>query len=193
MTAPSSGTATLMSATLPGVSAKATGRPRSSAKQWIRGATPARAPDRLRPLPPFAPAAERCAFLRTVEAEFVRNIARSGNLLEQALPKPALRPSIVAIVDRGRRTVFGRHVAPTASVLRTCKMPLMTRRSSTRGLPGSARKYDDRGPRFIGQPKKVRHHNLPIRRTQSEGKSPNKAIDCMGSLPSIRTFISTAS
>jgi hypothetical protein len=55
--------------------------------------------------------------MRTVEAEFARNIARSCNLLEQALPKPALRPSVVAIVDRGGRTIFGRHVAPTASGL----------------------------------------------------------------------------
>jgi len=39
--------------------------------------------------------------MRTVEAEFARNIARSCNLLEQALPKPAPRPSVVAIVDRG--------------------------------------------------------------------------------------------
>ena len=47
----------------------------------------------------------------------MRNIARSRNLLEQALPKPALRPSIVAIVDRGRWAVFKRHVAPAASRL----------------------------------------------------------------------------
>ena len=45
--------------------------------------------------------------MRTVEAEFARNIARSCNLLEQALPKPALRPSVVAIVDSGGRTIFG--------------------------------------------------------------------------------------
>ena len=55
--------------------------------------------------------------MRTVEAEFARNIARSCNLLEQALPKPALRPSVVAIVDRGGRTIFGRYVAPAASGL----------------------------------------------------------------------------
>ena len=42
-----------------------------------------------------------------------RRDSRGRNLLEQALPKPAPRPSVVAIVDRGRRTVFGRHVTPT--------------------------------------------------------------------------------
>jgi hypothetical protein len=55
--------------------------------------------------------------MRTVEAEFVGNIARSCNPLEQALPKPALRPSVVTIVDRGRGAVFRRHVTPTASGL----------------------------------------------------------------------------
>ena len=33
--------------------------------------------------------------MRTVEAEFVRTIATSRNLLEQTLPKQALRPSVV--------------------------------------------------------------------------------------------------
>jgi hypothetical protein len=47
----------------------------------------------------------------------VRTIATSRNLLEQTLPKPALRPSVVTIVDRGGRTIFGRNVAPTASGL----------------------------------------------------------------------------
>ena len=110
--------------------------------------------------------------MRTVEAEFVRNIARSGNLLEQALPKPALRPSIVAIVDRGRRTVFGRHVAPTASRLENVQDATDDATIIDARLTRlAARKMRiNRGPRFIGQPKKVRHHNLPIRRTQSEGK-----------------------
>src|SRR5271155_2119612 len=107
-----------MSATLPGVSAKATGRPRSSAKQWIFEVRPPRERPTacahsplLRRLPSGAPSHA------TVEAEFARNIARGCNLLEQALPKSALRPSVVAIVDRGGRTIFGRHVAPTASGL----------------------------------------------------------------------------
>ena len=118
MTALSSGTAMLMSAMLPGVSAKATGRPRSSARQWIFEVDRRASARPLAPTPPFC-ACRRAVRLhmRTVEAEFSRNIARSCNLLEQALPKPALRPSVVAIVDRGGRTIFGRHVAPTASGL----------------------------------------------------------------------------
>jgi hypothetical protein len=72
----------------------------------------------LAPTPPFCASCRAVRLhMRTVEAEFASNIAGSCNLLEQALPKPALRPSVVAIVDRGRRAVFGRHVAPTASCL----------------------------------------------------------------------------
>ena len=51
----------VMSATLPGVRAKATGLPRSSAKAWILLVFAARAPNRFRVLPLFEPAAERCA------------------------------------------------------------------------------------------------------------------------------------
>ena len=93
----------------------------------------------LAPTPPFCACCRAVRLhMRTVEAEFSRNIARSCNLLEQALPKPALRPSVVAIVDRGGRTIFGGTLRQDP-VSRTCKIPLMTRRSSTRGLPGLPR------------------------------------------------------
>ena len=94
----------------------------------------------LAPIPPFCAGCRAVRLhMRTVEAELVRNIARSCNLLEQTLPKPTLRPSVVTIVDRGRRAVFRRTSRQRHPVLRTCKMPLMTRRSSTRGLPGLPR------------------------------------------------------
>jgi hypothetical protein len=73
VTALSSGTAMLKSATSPGVSAKATGRPRSSARQWIFEVRPPRErPDRLRPLPPF------CAGCRAVRLH-MRTVARPSS------------------------------------------------------------------------------------------------------------------
>src|ERR1700675_4749414 len=53
--------AMVMSATFPGVSANATGLPRSSAKAWILLVPAARTANRFRELPLFEPAAERCA------------------------------------------------------------------------------------------------------------------------------------
>ena len=90
--------------------------------------------------------------MRTVEAKIVRNIARSCNLLEQTLPKPALRPSVVTIVDRGRRAVFRRHVAPTASGLENVQnatdhatiIDARLTRLATRQM------WINRGPRFVG-------------------------------------------
>ena len=90
--------------------------------------------------------------MRTVEAEFVRNIARSCNLLEQTLPKPTLRPSVVTIVDRGRRAVFRRHVAPAASGLEnvqdatddTTIIDARLTRLAARQM------WINRGPRFVG-------------------------------------------
>jgi hypothetical protein len=90
--------------------------------------------------------------MRTVEAEFVRNIARSCNLLEQTLPKPAPRPSVVAIVDRGGRTIFGRHIAPTTSRLENVQdaaddTTIIDARL-TRLTPRQM--WINRGPRFVG-------------------------------------------
>jgi len=151
----------------------------------FRGATAARAPDRLRPLPPFAPAAERCAFTcatiidarpdvdqsRTVEAEFARNIARSCNLLEQALPKPALRPSVVAIVDRGRRTIFGRpltHKCVLGGRLAISAMPRKTTRRPLQSHMSQRANGGRRSERQAGAPAhrpgdEVEHTNLPCR------------------------------
>jgi hypothetical protein len=90
--------------------------------------------------------------MRTVEAEFVRNIARSGNLLEQALPKPALRPSVVAIVDRGRWAVFRRHVAPTTSHLENVQDATDNTTIINARLTWLAawQMSINRGPRFVG-------------------------------------------
>ena len=158
----------LMSATLPGVSAKATGRPRSSARQWIFEVRPPRERPTACAHSPFC-ACRRAVRLhmRTVEAELARNIARSCNLLEQALPKPALRPSVVAIVDRGGRTIFGRNVAPTASGLENIRCRSIAAHASSDSLNRcgiTASRLDEPNQKV---------------------ESPNKAIDCMGSLSRI--------
>ena len=73
----------LMSATLSGVSAKATGRPRSSAKQWIfEMRLPRERPTACAHSPLCAGCRAVSLHVRAVEAEFVRNIARSCDLLE---------------------------------------------------------------------------------------------------------------
>ena len=169
-----------------GVSAKATGRPRLSARQWIFEC------DRRASARPRAPTPAFCAccravrlHMRTVEAEFARNIARSCNLLEQALPKPALRPSVVAIVDRGGRTIFGRHVAPTASGLENVQNSTDDATivdASLSGLPRgrcrsiAAHASSDSLNRCAITASRLDEPNQKV-------ESPNKAIDCMGSLP----------
>jgi len=90
--------------------------------------------------------------MRTVETELVRNIARSCNLLEQPLPKPALRPSVVAIVNRGRWAVFRRHVAPAASGLENVQDatddPTIIDARLTR--LAARQMWINRSPRFVG-------------------------------------------
>src|SRR5271168_1192389 len=74
-----------------------------------------------------------------VDGKLVGNGASGRHLLEDALPDATLRPPIVTVIDRCRRPIDGRNVAPSTAVFKTCRMPEMTVRSSTRGWPGLPR------------------------------------------------------
>ena len=75
-----------------------------------------------------------------VDGQLVGNGASGRPLLEDALPDTTLRPAIVTIVDRSSaahsRT---ERRAIDSPVFKTSRMPEMTVRSSTRGLPGLPR------------------------------------------------------
>ena len=55
--------------------------------------------------------------MAAVDGELVGNGASSRHLLEDALPDTALRPAIVTVVDRCRRPIGGRNVAPSTACL----------------------------------------------------------------------------
>ena len=55
--------------------------------------------------------------LKGVAAAVCCAIERIGNLLEQALPQPTSRPSVVAILDCGGWTTLGQHIPPAAADL----------------------------------------------------------------------------
>ena len=95
----------------------------------------ARAADRLIFLPPFPPAAERCAFtadesMRTCAGgppACARPRRRRPRRLSPPIGRSDCRASSSAHSPAAR--------PPTAARFRTCTMPLITRRSSTRALP----------------------------------------------------------
>ena len=71
-----------------------------------------------------------------VDAKLVRHWTGRRHLLEDPLPDTALRPPVVAVVDRRRRSIAGGTSRQRHPVFSTCRMPEMTIRSSTRGFPG---------------------------------------------------------
>src|SRR6516225_8994653 len=52
-----------------------------------------------------------------VDGKLVRNRAGGRHLLEDALPDTTLRPAIIPVVDRCRRPIDGRNVAPSTTCL----------------------------------------------------------------------------
>ena len=84
----------------------------------------------------FALATERWGLhVRAVKAEHGRHGAGGCDSLEHALPAATSEPSMVAVADRGERPQAADISRQPQPVLGTCRMPLMTWRSSTRGLP----------------------------------------------------------
>ena len=128
--------------------------------------------------------------LTGIDAKLFRHWPCRSHLLEDPLPNTALRPPVVAVVDRCVRSVLRGAIAPAASGLKDVQdAPLITRRSSTRGLPGlpcgrwgsiAAQAASD------NQNKCVIAASLSVR--PNEGRdSPKYSTCCMSSQPRVWT------
>jgi len=53
--------------------------------------------------------------MRGIDHLRVRRSPTPGQFLEQLFPDAAPRPTHKAVIDRGRRTIFGRAIAPAAA------------------------------------------------------------------------------
>ena len=125
-----SGSAIGRSCASPPVRIRERRRPLASAIAWIVVLRP----PRDRPIacsPLFHRRAARLDVSRINHLPAGRSSA-TGKFLKQSLPNPALGPAYKPVVNRCRRPMQSHQRQPLFS---TCKMPLSTRRSSTRILP----------------------------------------------------------
>lgn len=96
--------------------------------------------------------------------------------LDQVSPEPFARPTVEAIVDRGRRAIVGRTVAPPATDLENMDNagdhPTIIDPPST-ALVSRQQGLDDR-PLLIRQPKQATHPNLQSIDWKSESDLPRQ-------------------
>src|SRR6516164_7385045 len=85
----------------------------------FRGASAARAADRLFVLPPFPPLAERCALIEVESIDKITlclpQLAKASKI---APPAPAFGPAIEAIVDGRVGAILWRAIAPAGATLK---------------------------------------------------------------------------
>lgn len=160
----------------PGVRATATIRPQVSARQWIFVVLPPRETPTACVHSPFSASSRTVGLhMGAIEHEFIWDRSGGGHLGEDALPHPPSRPACVTVVDRLCRPVLWRHVAPSPAVFRMCRMPLITRRSSTRRAPrlvlrqmwfqcclGFVRQPEVIAHGLLHAPRPIREPNQPI-------------------------------
>ena len=84
--------------------------------------------------------------------------------LEQIDPEAFARPAVEAVVDRGRRAILHRAIAPAAPDLEDMDdagdHPAIIHTAGTALVPWQKR--FDNGPLFIRQPKQVPHRSLQV-------------------------------
>src|SRR5271165_6573652 len=100
--------------------------------------------------------------MAAVDGKLVGNGASGGHLLEDALPDTTLRPAIVTVVDRCRRPIDGRNVAPSTSGLQDMQDARDDRAVVDARLtrPAARQVWAERIPGLIRQPEQDLRHAI---------------------------------
>jgi len=102
--------------------------------------------------------------VRGVNHLYVRNTALAGKLSEQVFPNSTPCPAYKAIIDRRRRTVFRRTIAPAAAAFQhmndTADDAAIVCTLNTTDIRRQMR--FDPPPLFLAQPKQVLAHDPPF-------------------------------
>lgn len=133
-----------------------------------------------------------CLNVRPVDHLDVARSTASGKLTEQPLPDTALRPADEPIVDGCWRAILGRAVL-RQPLLKTCRMPLITVRSSTRSLRtavgrrGSICRHcsslsQNRFARIFSAPLTAENQQPILAATHLLGFSPSRFPTCFANL-----------
>ncbi len=113
-----------LSAALPPVGRKANGRPITSERAWISVVwPPCEAPIAWHLAPFTAMGGSVRLDVGSIDGGAFGHGTRGCQGLDQINPEPASRPTVVAIVDRGRGAVFPRRSAPPAAGLQDMDDP----------------------------------------------------------------------
>src|SRR5271163_3523580 len=124
-----------------------------------------------------------------VDGKLVGNGDSGHHLLEDALPDATLRPPIVTVIDRCRRPIDGRNVAPSTARLQDMQdarddravVDARLARPAARQLPAA------RLPRLIPPPEQAPRHDDRLLRLKSGANIEPTTVICMGSLPRVQT------
>src|SRR6476620_5021757 len=109
-----------------------------------------------------------------IDAELFRYRSCRRHLLEDPLPEAALRPPIVAVIDRCMRSILRGAIAPAASGLKDVHDATDHPAIVYARLARLRKMGFNRCPGVIRQPQQMRHSGLLISETQRSRDSPKR-------------------